>query len=293
MTIKKDKLINLIKLIKDNDKLEYSVFINYITINSIYFYEFISFIKNDKFILYKIIVMLNINYDFFLQTLNTIETTFLKNNHKQDYSHEYYLIIIYQLLNNHDQWSTLKLDILANNPNKYHYKTIHKKFILYSEKNVFKNTFYNTTVNNDFISNNNNLLIDASMMSNKMGSENVSINCEYTKKNCTKLSFISNTDKIILSVTPYDINNKEIDYDDINFIKKQKKELKKNKKNKKNKIKKLIIENKELRKKLKNKVLSKNEIENKIENKIENNLIIENKELINKVSLKNKIENKN
>jgi len=96
--------------------------------------------------------------------------------------------------------SSLKLNILANNPYKYHYKTIHKKFILYSEKNVFKNTFYNTTINNSFIANNNNLLIDASMMANKMGSENVTVNCEYTKKNCTKLSFVSNTDKIILSV---------------------------------------------------------------------------------------------
>ena len=42
------------------------------------------------------------------------------------------------------------------------------------------------------------LLIDASMISNKLGSENVTVNCEYTKKNCTKLSFISNTDKILL-----------------------------------------------------------------------------------------------
>ena len=280
MTNNKEKFINLIKLIKENDKLEYFVFIKYITTNSIYFYEFISFIKNDTLILHKIIVMLNINNDFFIQTLDVINTTFLKNNHKQDYSHEYYLIIIYQLLNNHNQWSSLKLNILANNPYKYHYKTIHKKFILYSEKNVFKNTFYNTTINNSFIASNNNLLIDASMMANKMGSENVTVNCEYTKKNCTKLSFVSNTDKIILSVTPYDINNKEIDYNEINSIKKHKKELKENKKNK---IKKLIIENKELKNKLKNKITTKHDIENKIENKIEDK--IEDK-------IKNKTENK-
>ena len=105
MSNNKEKFINLIKLIKENDVLEYFVFIKYITTNSIYFYEFISFIKNDILILHKIIVMLNINYDFFIQTLDVINTTFLKNNHKQDYSHEYYLIIIYQLLNNHNQWS--------------------------------------------------------------------------------------------------------------------------------------------------------------------------------------------
>ena len=121
------------------------------------------------------------------------------------------------------------------------------------------------------------------MMANKLGSENVSVNCEYTKKNCTKLSFISNTDKIILSITPYDINNKEIDYEEINLIKKQKKELKEQKKNKLNKI---LIENKELKNKLKNiiiddkvknknlneneiKIKEKNEVEDKVENKVE------------------------
>ena len=63
------------------------------------------------------------------------------------------------------------------------------------------------------------------MIANKLGSENVTVNCEYTKKNCTKLSFIANTDKIILSVTPYKINDKEIDYDKINLIKKQKQKV--------------------------------------------------------------------
>jgi hypothetical protein len=230
MNNKKILFNNLINLINKNDKLEYHIFIEYITKYCIYFYEFISIIKNNKLILCKIINMLNINYDFFIQAINNIELTFVISNHKVDYSHEYYLIIICQLLNNHNQWSSLKLNILANNINKYHYKTIHKKFILYTDKQIFKNTFYNTTINNKYINNNNNLLIDASTMSNKLGSENVTINCEYTKKNCTKLSFISNTDKVILSITPYDINNKEIDYNEINEIKNHKKKLKKNKK---------------------------------------------------------------
>ena len=46
--------------------------------------------------------------------------------------------------------------------------------------------------------------------------ENITVNCEYTKKNCTKLSFIANTDKIILSITHHDIANKEIDCKEIN-----------------------------------------------------------------------------
>ena len=114
--------------------------------------------------------MLNINYDFFTQTIEVINHTFKINNHKKEYPHEYYLILICQLLNNHNNWVSLKLNILANNPNKYHYKTVHKKFLLYSKKNIFKDTFYNTTVNNISISNNNDLLIDASMMANKLGS---------------------------------------------------------------------------------------------------------------------------
>ena len=111
--------------------------------------------------------MLNINYDFFIKVLDVIESTFKKNNHKNDYSHEYYLIIILQLLNNHNQWASLKLNILANNTYKYHYKTIHKKFILYSNKKIFRNTFYETTINNEYINKNSDLLIDASMISNK------------------------------------------------------------------------------------------------------------------------------
>jgi hypothetical protein len=193
---------NLINLINTKDEIEHHVFINYITTNSIYFYQFITVIKNNKSILAKIIKMLNINYDFFIQTINVINTTFKINNHKKKYSHEYYLILICQLLNNHNQWISLKFNILANNHNKFHYKSINKQFILYTKKDIFKNTFYNTTINNVSISNNNDLLIDASMIANKLGSENVTVNCEYTKKNCTKLSFIANTDKIILSVTP-------------------------------------------------------------------------------------------
>ena len=106
------------------------------------------------------------------------------------------------------------------------------------------------------------------MISNKLGSENVTVNCEYTKKNCTKISFISNTDKIILSVTPYDVNNKEIDYNEINEIKNQKKNLKKIKQNK---IKELKKENTEL--KLKLKKILKNGLNNENTNKIINEMI--------------------
>ena len=192
--------------------------------------------------------MLRIDYDFFIQTIDLINKKFKITKHHIVYHHEYYLILISQLLNNHNQWISLKLNILARNPNKFHYKTIHKKFLLYSNYNIFKKVFYNTTINKTCINNNTDLLIDASMISNKLGSENVTVNCEYTKKNCTKLSFISNTDKILLSITPYDVNNKEIDYNEINQIKNDKNNLKKDKKDK---IKELKKDYKELKNKFK------------------------------------------
>lgn len=142
---------NFVSLINKSEILELHIFTNYISKNSFFFHEFIYWIKNDKIILKKIIDMLNINYDFFIKVLDVIKSTFKANNHKNDYSHEYYLIIILQLLNNHNQWASLKLNILANNTYKYHYKTIHKKFILYSNKKIFMNTFYETTINNEYI----------------------------------------------------------------------------------------------------------------------------------------------
>ena len=102
----------------------------------------------------------------------------------------------------------IKNIIIPKNYNTFQNNTflLSCEFLLYSKQKIFEQTFYNTTINNNLISNNTNLLIDASMMANKLGSENVTVNGEYTKKNCTKLSFISNTDKVILSITPYIVN---------------------------------------------------------------------------------------
>jgi hypothetical protein len=50
------------------------------------------------------------------------------------------------------------------------------------------------------------LFIDSTSMSNNYGSENITINPEYTKKKVTKLSVISNEFVFILGVIPFDIN---------------------------------------------------------------------------------------
>ena len=108
-------------------------------------------------------------------------------------------------INNQSFLSKLKE---CNSNYKYHYKTIYNKFKLWSSKNVFKNAFYN--FKSKF--NTNLLLIDATSINNKYGSENVTLNPEYKKKKVTKLSIITDKNKFIYLVTPFDIKNNYTNY---------------------------------------------------------------------------------
>lgn len=280
-----DKFNKFIKLIL-NDNFEYNDFISFLQNNNIKFCQFIMKVKNNDIIFKKIIKLIDVDYDFIVNSVKIIENTFNQNNHKKKYCHEYYLIMIYFMLNKFNQWSSLKLCILYVNTNKYHYKCINRQFILYTSKNIFKNLFIKTTTN-DIVSNNSNLLIDASLINNKYGIENVSINPEYTKKNGTKISFITNTDKFFLSITPFDVNNKEINYDKLKKIniEKKNKKIEKN-----NKIKNIISENKLLKKEIKNIKSNKNIIDNKLTNKLilNDEVKLYTKNINNKVKINNK-----
>ena len=92
------------------------------------------------------------------------------------YSNEYYLKNIFFMLNDVNNWKFLSN--LKSHKSKYHYKTIYNKFCLWVSQDIFKNAFYNykTTVNTNL------LLIDATSINNKYGSENTVINVEYKKK---------------------------------------------------------------------------------------------------------------
>jgi len=288
------KIKSLIETFDKIDIIEYHYFINQLKDKQIEFYQFLNFVNENNKIMKKIIEMFNYNYDFFSKTIDKIKSTFKINNHTKKYSHEYYLFNILSMLNKNNQWSSLKYNFIYDSTYKNHYKSIYKKFLLYSKKNVFENVFIDST-NDNLVLSNNNLLIDACSFSNKYGSENVSVNCEYTKKNCTKISFITNTDKIFLSVTPFDINNKEINYNEINEHKQNKIKLKEEKKNK---LKQIKEENKELKKKIKkiedNKLKSKevksiDKIPINIDplNKISHNIISDNDVFIDKISIDN------
>jgi len=76
-----------------------------------------------------------------------IEDKYPKNNHKKFYSNEYYLINIFEMLNDINKWETLT-KLKSYNPvfinkkvAKTHYDTIRKKFIKWAKDGIFKTAF--------------------------------------------------------------------------------------------------------------------------------------------------------
>ena len=93
-----DKFNKFIKLIL-NDNFEYNDFISFLQNNNIKFCQFIMKVKNNDIIFKKIIKLIDVDYDFIVNSVKIIENTFNQNNHKKKYCHEYYLIMICSLQN--------------------------------------------------------------------------------------------------------------------------------------------------------------------------------------------------
>lgn len=152
--------------------------------------------------------------------INILNKNINRKRYKVKYSDEYYLNFIFFILNDVNRWSFISELKKCNSENKYHYKTIYNKFLYWTKNNVFKNAFYNYK----FKSNTNLLLIDATSINNKYGSENVVINPEYKKKKVTKLSVVSNKYNFIYSIEPFNIKSKNNNYKtaihDVNMINK-------------------------------------------------------------------------
>jgi hypothetical protein len=154
--------------------------------------------------------------------INKLNKNIDRNRYKVKYSDEYYLNFMFYMLNDINKWSFISKLKDYNSKYKYHYKSIYNKFLYWSKNNVFKNAFYNY----NFKLNTNLLLIDATSINNKYGSESVVINPEYKKKKITKLSIISNEFNFIHSVEVFDLKtqNKNYNYNtsvhDVKMIKK-------------------------------------------------------------------------
>ncbi len=95
---------------------------------------------------------------------------------KKKFTNEYYLNMIFLLLDSVVNWKNFML--LAPNNKKYHYKTIYNKFTKWSHLNVFKYAFkiYNSLnyikINHKILD----LFIDCTYISNTSGIENVGYN---------------------------------------------------------------------------------------------------------------------
>jgi hypothetical protein len=95
----------------------------------------------------------------------------LKYNSK--YDNHYYLKNIIYVLNDFVSWKSLKYSKFIESTSSYHYKSIHKKHILWSNSRVYYYA-YNEIINNTNLCNiTENLYIDNTLIINKYGSEDI------------------------------------------------------------------------------------------------------------------------
>ena len=189
-----------------NSKNELDFFNNFKNINST-FNNLLLNIKHDQIVLTKLLNLLKINEKLFYFLLETIKRYNSCNEYKRTYCVEYNLILILQVKNNANNWPFLqKLSICDAS-----YKNVYNQYCRWNKKGIFEDSFYTSTLSLN-LEKIEDVLIDASSFSNKYGSENVTINSEYTKKNITKLSLITTKQGTILSIKPFEVNNKKIMY---------------------------------------------------------------------------------
>ena len=87
----------------------------------------------------------NIKFDTIIKYINLI----CPNEYNTKYTNEYYLKNILFVLNNFVSWKSLKYSKFIESTSEYHYKTIHKKHILWSKKNIYTYTYaYNEMLSN-------------------------------------------------------------------------------------------------------------------------------------------------
>jgi len=152
---------------------------------------------------------LNIFFNCCIKEINKVtKEVHIKYKNKIKYTNEYYLNMIFYMLNDVNNWKFLSELKMYKSENKYHYKTIYNKFRLWVSLNVFENAFKNYKTD----THTNLLLIDATSINNKYGSENITLNVEYKKKKVTKLSLITDNNGFIYSITPFDIKSKGKSY---------------------------------------------------------------------------------
>ncbi len=158
--------------------------------------------------------------------INKLNKDIDRNRYKVKYSDEYYLTLIFYMLNDVNNWNFISKLKEYNSEYKYHYKTIYNKFVYWTKKDIFKNAFNNFI----YTKKTNLLLTDAFSINNKFGSEEIVINPENKKKKVTKLAVVSSNDNFIHSVKNFELNKQNEKYNtavhDVKMISKSLEEVK-------------------------------------------------------------------
>jgi len=168
--------------------------------------------------IYSVFIMNLSQKKIFIEIAKKNIETFYKDNfdkkYRRKYSIEYYLDLIFELINDVNNWYSLsKLNTYKpipkknNEKPKYHWKTIQNLYNKWSNDNIFKLCFDNYINNKNVNVDDIDLYIDSSFINNKYGVENIGLNTDNKKKKGTKLSIISDDNKFIYSVSSIPINN--------------------------------------------------------------------------------------
>lgn len=134
----------------------------------------------------------------------------LPSKRTSKFSNKHYLDNFNYVLHTGISWKYLKEHILNINLPKNHWGTIKNKFKQWTENDIFNKSYYDFIKDNqsNLFGNNKDqldLLIDVTKINNFLGSENVAVNCEYTKKNVTEICIIS-IKKIPIGLSVININ---------------------------------------------------------------------------------------
>lgn len=135
-------------------------------------------------------------FTFIVQELNK---KFIDKKHYK-YNNEYYLKNIIMVLEKLNNWKSLNL--ILNNKNNYHYKTIYNVYRKWCNCNFFKN-IYEDCLKSFYKNENKNtdLIIDSTFINNLNGSQSIGYNPLYKKKKVSKISVIIDQNNLILSVS--------------------------------------------------------------------------------------------
>lgn len=110
-------------------------------------------------------------------------------------------------------WKSLKYSNEYASKKKYHYKTINNVHLLWSKMGIYKKAYDEITQNNSLCNITKNLYIDATLIINKSGIENIGFGCgESRKKKFTSLTAVCNENTKPVIIFPNISNKKTIEH---------------------------------------------------------------------------------